>query len=110
MIRRIDLVEHAPRELRVKDILINLDTHEVRVGNRIVDLTNTQFRILHLLGTNRDYIFTRNEILNNVWGENVYVTDRTVDVHVKRLREKLSGQTNSFKYIQTIHGLGYRFA
>ena len=91
-------------------IEINLDTHEVRKGNNRIDLTYTQFKILYLLASRRDYVFTRDEILNKVWGKNIYVTDRTVDVHVKRLREKLGENGQPLKYILTIHGLGYRFA
>jgi len=110
LVRRIDVVDHSPKTLRVKDILINLNNHEVRKGDQLIDLTYTQFKILYLLASQREYVFTRDEILDKVWGENTYVTDRTVDVHVKRLREKLGDDGNTLKYIQTIHGLGYRFA
>ena len=110
LVRRIDLVDHAPRTLQVKDISINLDTHEVRKGSAILDMTYTQFKILYLLASQRDYVFSRDEILNKVWGENTYVTNRTVDVHVKRLREKLGEDKQMSKYILTIHGMGYRFA
>lgn len=109
IVRRIDIVDHEPRILSIKDIEINLDTHEVRKGSKLLDLTYTQFKLLYLLASQRDYVFTRNEILSKVWGENAYVTDRTVDVHVKRLREKLGENLDPLKYIQTIHGLGYRF-
>jgi DNA-binding response OmpR family regulator len=110
LIRRIDLVDHSPRKIMIRDLTINVDTHEVRKGNRQIDLTYTQFKILYLLSTNRDSIFSRDEILNKIWGDNSYVTSRTVDVHVKRLREKLSSKKKHSEYIQTIHGMGYRFA
>lgn len=109
LVRRIDLVDHAPRALMIKDISINLDTHEVRKDGKLLDMTYTQFRLLYLLASHRDYVFSRDEILDKVWGENTYVTNRTVDVHVKRLREKLGENRQPSKYIQTIHGLGYRF-
>ena len=109
LIRRIDLVDHSPRILSTRDIIINLDTHEVRKNGKLIDMTYTQFKLLYLLASRPDYVFTRDEILDKVWGENTYVTNRTVDVHVKRLREKLGERQNPFKYIQTIHGLGYRF-
>jgi len=109
LVRRIDLVDHAPRTIQVKDITIDLDTHEVRKNGKLIDMTYTQFKLLYLLASKRDYVFTRDEILNKVWGENTYVTNRTVDVHVKRLREKLGEQNQPSRYIQTIHGLGYRF-
>lgn len=109
LVRRIDLVDQAPRELIIKDITINLDTHEVRKDNELIDMTYTQFKLLYLLASRRDYVFTRDEILKKVWGENAFVTNRTVDVHVKRLREKLGENKQPSKYIQTIHGMGYRF-
>jgi len=110
LIRRIDIIVQEPKRLLIKDIEINLNTHEVRKAGKLIDLTYTQFKLLYLLASQRDYVFTRDEILSKVWGENTYVTDRTVDVHVKRLREKLGENKQPSKYIQTIHGLGYRFA
>lgn len=109
LIRRIDLAEHAPQILRIKDIVINLDTHEVWKDNKLIEMTYTQFKLLYLLASRRDYVFSRDEILEKVWGENSYVTNRTVDVHVKRLREKLGEKKSPSEYILTIHGLGYRF-
>lgn len=110
LVRRIELIDNTPKSLKIKDIDINLDTHEVSKKGQPIDLTYTQFKILYLLASHREYVFTRNEILDKVWGKNVYVTDRTVDVHVKRLREKLNSENVKPRYIQTIHGLGYRFA
>ncbi len=110
LVRRVELINDTPKSLRIKDIAINLDTHEVSKKGQPIDLTYTQFKLLYLLASHREYVFTRNEILDKVWGKNVYVTDRTVDVHVKRLREKLNSDNAQPKYIQTIHGLGYRFA
>ena len=110
LVRRIEMVDQAPKSIRIKDIEINLDTHEVKKNGKYVDLTYTQFKLLYLLASRREYVFSRDEILKTVWGENAYVTDRTVDVHVKRLREKLGELKHPSRYIQTIHGLGYRFA
>ena len=109
IVRRIDLVDNSPKTLKIKDVEINLNTHEVRKNGKLIDLTYTQFKLLYLLASHRENVFTRSEILTKVWGENTYVTDRTVDVHVKRLREKLGEEKQPLKYIQTIHGLGYRF-
>ncbi|RKY79629.1 hypothetical protein DRQ07_06220 [candidate division KSB1 bacterium] len=110
LLRRISIAKQEKRTLKAKDVVINLDTHEVRKGDKLIDLTFTQFKILYLLASRRDYVFSRDEILSKVWGKNSFVTDRTVDVHVKRLREKLGEKNKSSDYIQTIHGLGYRFA
>jgi DNA-binding response OmpR family regulator len=109
IIRRINIVDHTPRNLQINDISINLDNHEVRKNGKLIDLTYTQFKLLYLLASKRNYIFTRNEILEKVWGENAYVTNRTVDVHVKRLRKKLGEDRLPSRYIQAIHGVGYKF-
>ncbi len=109
LIRRTNWAENTPRILKIKDVEINLDVHLVKKAGKIIDLTYTQFKLLYLLASKREYIFSRDEILEKVWGENAYVTNRTVDVHVKRLREKLGEQDHPSKYIHTIHGLGYKF-
>ena len=110
LFRRFDRIREVPRDITIKDIHINLNTHEVHKAGRLIDLTYTQFKLLYLLASQREVVFSRNDILKKVWGENAYVTDRTVDVHVKRLREKLGEGKQTSKYIQTIHGLGYRLA
>lgn len=110
LIRRVGLVNHSQKSFEVKDLNINLDTHEVRKNGKLVDLTYTQFKLLYLFASHQENVFSRNDILNKVWGENAYVTNRTVDVHIKRLREKLGEDQQPSKYIQTIHGMGYRFA
>jgi DNA-binding response OmpR family regulator len=109
LMRKIDMVDNTPKTMRIKDIEINLDTQEVARNGRSIELTYTQFKILCLLASHREAIFTREEILQKVWGSHAFVTDRTVDVHVKRLREKLGDKRQATPYIQTIHGLGYRF-
>lgn len=110
IVRRIDMVIQEPKTLDIRDIKINLDTHEVFKNNKLLDLTYTQFKLLYLLASKRETVFSREEILHKVWGENTFVTDRTVDVHVKRLRTKLGEYDSDMKYIETIHGMGYRFA
>jgi len=110
LIRRIQCLENSPHSIRIKDIEIRLDTHEVFKNGCPIELTYTQFRLLCLFATHRDTVFSRDEILEKIWGESVIVEARTVDVHVKRLREKLGEKGKTSQYIQTIHGLGYRFA
>jgi DNA-binding response OmpR family regulator len=94
--------------LRVKDIEIDLETHQVVKSGRPVELTYIQFKLLYLLASKRDSVFSRQEILDKVWGKEVYVTSRTVDVHIKRLREKLGEFKYPSRYIETVHGTGYR--
>lgn len=99
----------AKNRIKVRDIEIDLDEHKVRKDGTPIDLTYIQFKLLYLLASRRDDVFSRKEILEKVWGNKVYVTNRTVDVHIKRLREKLGEIHYPSKYIQTIHGVGYRF-
>jgi len=97
------------KKIRVKDIEIDLDEHRVRKAGKPIDLTYIQFKLLYLLASRRNNVFSRKEILDKVWGKKVYVTNRTVDVHIKRLREKLGEYKYPSQYIETIHGTGYRF-
>lgn len=106
IIRRVNKSSH---KVRVKDIEIDLDEHKVRKSGKPVDLTYIQFKLLYLLASRKNSVFSRQEILERVWGRKVYVTNRTVDVHIKRLREKLGEYKYPSQYIETIHGTGYRF-
>jgi two-component system phosphate regulon response regulator PhoB len=81
--------------------------HRVRLSGAEVKLTATEFRLLETFLTRRGRVQTRDALLKDVWGEDINVTPRTVDTHVKRLREKL-GDCGS--YIETVRGVGYRFA
>lgn len=105
--RRMILADN--KKIRVKDIEIDLDEHRVRKAGKPIDLTYIQFKLLYLLASRRNNVFSRKEILEKVWGKKVYVTNRTVDVHIKRLREKLGEYKYPSQYIETIHGTGYRF-
>ena len=105
--RRLNINEG--KKIKVKDIEINLDEHRVSKAGKQIDLTYIQFKLLYLLASRRMNVFSRKEILDRVWGKKVYVTSRTVDVHIKRLREKLGEYKYPSQYIETIHGTGYRF-
>ena len=107
MARRLAMFDN--KKIRVKDIEIDLDEHRVRKAGKPIDLTYIQFKLLYLLASRRNNVFSRKEILEKVWGKKVYVTNRTVDVHIKRLREKLGEYKYPSQYIETIHGTGYRF-
>jgi len=103
------LAGNDPQKIKIKDIEINLDEHRVSKAGKPIDLTYIQFKLLYLLASRRMNVFSRKEILERVWGKKVYVTNRTVDVHIKRLREKLGEYKYPSQYIETIHGTGYRF-
>lgn len=87
-------------------ILMNLDAHEVSINDKVVNLTALEFKLLKHLLKRKGRVQTRDQLLGDVWGYSSEVTTRTVDTHIKRLREKLGEPGN---LIQTIRGVGYRF-
>ena len=84
-------------------------THRVRAGDAALDLGPTEFRLLHFLMTHPERVHSRAQLLDKVWGDHVFVEERTVDVHIRRLRQALE-PTGSERHIQTVRGSGYRFA
>lgn len=91
--------------------VLDLDAagHRVMSAGDEVKLGPTEYRLLHFLMTHPDRVYSRTQLLDRVWGANVYVEERTVDVHVRRLRKALS-ERGADKYIQTVRGAGYRFS
>jgi two-component system phosphate regulon response regulator PhoB len=85
---------------------IDVDSHEVFVNDELVSLTALEFKLLRQLVDRRGRVQSRDQLLSDVWGYSSDVTTRTVDTHIKRLREKLGGMG---KYVQTIRGVGYKF-
>ena len=90
-------------------ITIDTEQHRITIEGRPVDFSPTEFRLLHFLMTHPDRVFARDQLLDNVWGERVYVEDRTVDVHIRRLRKVLE-KYDCDHYINTVRGVGYRFS
>jgi two-component system phosphate regulon response regulator PhoB len=72
-------------------------------------MSPTEYKLLYFFASNPNKVFSRNQLLDNVWGDNVYVEDRTVDVHIRRLRKALEGAGHD-KLVQTVRGAGYRFS
>jgi DNA-binding response OmpR family regulator len=98
--------EASRSRLEVADgLLIDTDTLEVFVDGRLLELTQAEFRILHLLATRIGWVFSREKILDHLWGDEKNVTDRSVDVHVKHLRDKLG---TAAKMIVNVRGVGYK--
>jgi len=104
--RRMRPAPQASEAIQVHELAIHPGRHEVRVGGTPVELTATEFRLLRLLAGRPGWVFTRNQIVNAVRGEDYPVTERSVDVHIVGLRKKL-GQAG--EYIETVRGVGYRF-
>ena len=84
---------------------MDLEKYEVKVEGRPVDLTSTEFKILQLLASRKGRVFTREQILDFLWGDEKAVVDRTVDVHIRNLREKLGPAA---ALIRNIRGVGYK--
>ena len=93
--------------LRAGDLHIDLSNYKVFVGGRPIDLTYKEYELLRFLATNRDKVFTREALLNRVWGYDFYGGARTVDVHIRRLRSKI--EDGSHQFIETVRNVGYRF-
>jgi two-component system alkaline phosphatase synthesis response regulator PhoP len=93
--------------LRTGDLHIDISNYKAYVGGRPIDLTYKEFELLRFLATNQDKVFTREALLNRVWGYDFYGGARTVDVHIRRLRSKIEDRAHTF--IETVRNVGYRF-
>ena len=89
------------------ELTMDIDSHEVFVNNEQIILTALEFRLLRQLVDRRGRVQSRDQLLSDVWGYSAEITTRTVDTHIKRLREKLGTMG---KYVQTIRGVGYKFS
>jgi len=99
------------RELvRVHDIEIDVPRRRVRVAGQEVELTDQEFRLLHLLATHVGIVFSREALLSKIWRGDTFVTVRSVDTLVKRLRRRIEADAAQPKYLLTVWGVGYKFA
>lgn len=108
VLRRIGR-EELQEPIAVGDLLFDPIGHRVSIANQSINLGPTEYRLLQFFLTHQERVYTRSQILDYVWGGNVYLDDRTVDVHIRRLRKAISvaGHEN---YVQTVRGSGYRFS
>jgi len=98
-------VEEKGESLVIGDLAIDTNRFEVRFKGRRIDLTPTEFRILAILAERPGWVFTRNQLLDKLWQEDKVVLDRTIDVHIRHLREKLG---EGGRLIKTVRGIGYK--
>ena len=89
------------------DLTIDLAKYEVYVNNRLIELTFKEYELLRFLASNKGRVFSREALLSEVWGYDYYGGDRTVDVHITRLRSKIEDSTHTF--IETVRNIGYKF-
>ncbi len=92
--------------LEIDDITINPNRHEVHVGEREIGLTPIEFKIIHFLASHPGRVYSRQRIIDEAQGEDVIITERTVDVHIVSLRRKLAGRA---EVIETVRGVGYKY-
>jgi len=97
------------QEFKFKNISVNLAKHSVVVRNKEIKLSPIEFKILIFLMTYAGDVFSREKLLDNVWGRDSFVEPRTVDVHIRRLRSSIEVD-ESIKLIETVRGAGYKFA
>lgn len=109
LLRRPPIYSEEIDQIQVGNIKLNYASHEVLAGNESVDLTKTEFRLMKLFVENPEKVLSRDQILDSVWGVNAYLGDRTVDVHILRLR-KLLKPHGADRMITTVRGTGYRFS
>jgi DNA-binding response OmpR family regulator len=106
LLRKIRSLESG-EQIRCDGLTIDLVTCEVTVDNNIVELTFKEYELLKLMASSKGRVYTRQALLDKIWGYDYFGGDRTVDVHVRRLRSKIEDATHS--YIETVRNIGYRF-
>ena len=100
--------EEQVKEVKYDTLSINLTNYELRVNGVQVDTPPKEMELIYHLASNPNRVFSRDELLDQVWGFDYYGDSRTVDVHVKRLREKLEGVSDKWT-LKTVWGVGYKF-
>ena len=110
VLRRQDMVRPTAATLQAADITINRENRSVQVGERFVDLTPSEFDLLAALAAAPGRVYTRLDLLDIIQGVRFEGYERTIDTHIKNLRAKIEPDPRSPQYIETVHGVGYRFA
>ncbi|MDY6843661.1 MAG: response regulator transcription factor [Thermodesulfobacteriota bacterium] len=106
VLRRVTQIENIQETLMMRDLIIDLAQYQATWKGNPLDLTTTEFKLLLFLVQRQGMVMTRQQILDGVLGDDAFVTERTVDVHIRRLRKKLG---EAFPYIITKRGIGYMF-
>jgi len=109
VLRRTSSKTEEKDELAFEDLTINLVKHEIRLKGEEVDLKPKEFDLLKLLATNPGKVFTRDFLLEQLWGYDYLGDTRTVDVHMRRLRQKIEEDAANPRFLKTVHGIGYKF-
>ena len=108
VLRRVDRADEKPRPIEFGELSIDLERHEVRRGEKLVELTPTEFELLRALAQSPGRVYSRLQLLDMVLGEAYEGYERTIDSHVKNLRKKLEADPERPRYIVTVRGIGYK--
>jgi len=110
VLRRYEPKDNADKEIIYPNICINLTNYELKINGEVIDIPPKELELLYYLATNPNKVFTREQLLETVWGFDYFGDSRTVDVHVKRLREKLELAGDGVNWqLKTVWGVGYKF-
>ncbi|MGZ4958794.1 MAG: phosphate regulon transcriptional regulator PhoB [Methylomonas sp.] len=96
-------------QLSVGDLTLDAEQHRLTIAGHMLEVSPTEFRLMQFFMTNPDKVYSRTHLLDQVWGRSVYIEERTVDVHIRRLR-KILAEFGREELIQTVRGFGYRFS
>ncbi|MGE0771600.1 MAG: response regulator transcription factor [Cyclobacteriaceae bacterium] len=104
LFRRESKKKTSNNQIKVGDLLIDRTSYTIKVKSKEISLPKKEFELLFFLAQNPNKVFSRDDLLQNIWGSDVYVLARTVDVHIRKVREKIGDE-----YITTVKGVGYKF-
>lgn len=111
-LRRYKRLNTAPEKqdgvIEIEDMVINTNTHEVKIGDKEIKLTPREFEILYLLASNRGIVFSIEKIYESVWKEDFFQSDNTVMVHIRKIRGKIENNPRTPRFIKTVWGVGYK--
>ena len=106
--KKVDVLAEDNNAIHIDDLVINLETHEVLLGDNLLKLTPTEFDILALLGQSRGKVFSIENIYESVWNQEFMTSDNTVMVHIRKIREKTEENPRNPRFIKTVWGVGYK--
>ncbi|WP_026955745.1 response regulator transcription factor [Algoriphagus vanfongensis] len=104
LFRRESKKEQEQSQIKIRDLVIDRGSYTIEQSGKTITLPKKEFELLYFLAKNPNMVFSRDELLQNIWGSDVFVLARTVDVHIRKVREKIGDD-----YITTVKGVGYKF-
>ena len=96
-------------QIVLSDLVLDTEQHRLSIGEKELEVSPTEFRLMQFFMTHPDKVYSRSQLLDQVWGSNIYIEERTVDVHIRRLR-KILAEYGREELVQTVRGFGYRFS